>query len=81
MNNTQSIIVYRSPIERQLYESGLLFPIMTGCLVFFLVALVADKIVSARFGHFSKRRNVAINTGIAIAAACGLATVWKMAQF
>lgn len=40
MNNPQEIIVYRNPLERELYHSGVLFPIMCAMVVFFITFLL-----------------------------------------
>ena len=49
MNQTQSIIVYRNPLEQQMWENlmnGNLFPIIAGAVVFFAVFLITNGVLS-----------------------------------
>jgi len=38
--NTQSIIVYTNPYQRDFYESGMLIPLIGGLTVFFITFLI-----------------------------------------
>lgn len=48
---TQSIIVYRSPIEAAFYESNLLIPIGGGLIAFFLVVVVLGMALNKYYWH------------------------------
>ena len=49
---TQSIIVYRNPMEQQLWESGYIPPIMLGCICFLVFFVALMKISSMIFGEW-----------------------------
>ena len=58
MNQTQSIIVYRTPLEQQMWEAlmnGQLFPIIVGTIVFFIVFLIANGVMN-KFIHGAWRK-------------------------
>lgn len=56
-DGVQSIIVYRNPIEKQIWENGLVLPIISVVVTFFIVTWIGMKIVdSFKFPHFSKSR-------------------------
>ena len=65
---TQSIIVYRNPLEQQLWEGGYIPPIMIGCvcLLVFFVALM--KISSIVFGDRKVNSNPVYTWGAGILA-------------
>ena len=41
---TQYVIVYRNPIEAAFWESGLLFPLIVGCVVAICAAYVCSEL-------------------------------------
>ena len=49
---TQSIIVYRNPLEQQLWEGGYIPPIMLGCVCFLVFFVALMKISSMVFGEW-----------------------------
>jgi hypothetical protein len=70
--STESIIVYRNPLEQQFWESGIVFP-----LIVFMVAAVVGIVLltklAAMFTRPMTKANdianwVAIGTGVGIAA-------------
>lgn len=56
MANTQSIIVYRNPLEAQIWESGIMFPI--------IVAMVLTVVVSVSVAYIFKKSKYAANASI-----------------
>lgn len=79
--STQSIIVYRNPLEQMMWEgamSGAFFPIIVGVVFFFVVFLTIDKfIVKKYFGWRS--RGTPTNMALAVSAAAGIALIMYMA--
>lgn len=83
MSNTQSIIVYRNPLEQQFWEGsafgGNLFPVMVGVVAFFIFFLSLNRLLCYVFRNtrlFARSRSsdkVAAYAAIAVAA--GLAIV------
>ena len=53
--NTQSIIVYRNPMEQQIWESGLVAPIICTGIVF-IIALVMIMAIVDKTQRIMKRR-------------------------
>ncbi len=45
MNTTQSIIVYRNPIEQQLWESGMIFNVIVFMVLAVFLCVVSAKLV------------------------------------
>jgi hypothetical protein len=77
--NTQSIIVYRNPLEQQFWESGMLFPIMIFMIVFIATFLATHKIQEMIFGSwkvYTEKWPVWINT-VAGLVAVALA-IWML---
>lgn len=78
---TQSIIVYRNPVEQMMWEgvmSGTFFPIIVGVVFFFAMFLTIDKfIVKKYFGWRSRGTLTAIS--LAVSAAAGIALIMYMA--
>jgi hypothetical protein len=69
-----SIIVYRNPIEAAFWESGMLIPIMVGCVAWFAVFLASNQLAELLWKQLRKNsRNwqmpVAITYGC-MALAC-----------
>lgn len=83
MNTTQSIIVYRNPMEQQMWESGAMFPVMSGCAVGFAVFLAVysglTRLYRWRYGYNGRINNEAITYAAgAIALVSGIATIGTM---
>lgn len=79
--NTHSIIIYRNPLEQQMWESlmsGNMFPVMVGALVFFISFLLLHKFVVVRFFSWSKR-DTPTNISLGVSAFLGILTIWVMA--
>jgi multisubunit Na+/H+ antiporter MnhE subunit len=77
---TQSIIVYRNPVEAAFWESassGQIFPVIVGVIVFFAVFLVLNAYVVERFVTFRKRAP-ATYVALFIGALAGVLVVNKM---
>lgn len=74
---TQSIIVYRSPLEQQMWEglmSGSFFPIIVGVVVFFIVILSLNRFVIERVRGW-RYKSWPINVALAVSAVAGIAVV------
>jgi hypothetical protein len=52
VSQPQEIIVYRNPLEYQLYNSDLLFPIMVSGVVYIVVVMLTAKVQSYFTGNF-----------------------------
>ena len=52
MSQPQEIIVYRNPVEYQLYNSNVLFPIMVSAVVAVVVVVLVAKVQSYFTGNF-----------------------------
>lgn len=52
MSQPQEIIVYRNPVEYQLYNSDVLFPIMVAAVVAVVVTVLVSKVQSYFTGNF-----------------------------
>lgn len=52
MSQPQEIIVYRNPVEYQLYNSNVLFPIMVSAVVAVVVTVLVGKVQSYFTGNF-----------------------------
>lgn len=80
MLTTQSIIVYRNPLEQAIWEglmtSNSIFPIICGIVVFFIAVIASQTLIVDRFAW--NKRAVASNVSLAISAAIGVFTVWYM---
>lgn len=79
---TQSIIVYRNPIEAAFWESassGQIFPIVVGVIVFFVLFLALQYQVVERFtGWNSKYRTWGTYAALAAGAGAAIAVIEKM---
>lgn len=81
INQTQSIIVYRNPLEQAFWEgtlSGQLFPVIAAVIVFFVVMMVAHNLLD-RY-HRPRPWNSSANGYIAMTfgAISALATCWLL---
>ena len=81
---TQSIIVYRNPLEQQFWESGALVPVFSGCAIGFVSFLLTYNVLSWTYRKLSKKqyyRNsnqyVTYAAGF-VATAAGLSTMLFM---
>ena len=78
---TQSIIVYRNPMEQAFWEGGYLIPIFGGCSVGLLAFALTYKITDKLLSRFRKnlswhRQNVyATNTASVVGLAAGISTM------
>ena len=73
MNQTQSIIVYRNPLEAAFWEGGYAFPMMVFIVLMFVFALILLKLqeVVFRYAKWSNRGNMYAYTSYAgLAFAC-----------
>lgn len=78
MSSPTEVIIYRNPLEYQLYNSGILFPIMCAAVVTIVVTVVLTKILeSTRFWNFGAGRRWGY-APLALAFLCGALTLWKM---
>lgn len=78
---TQSIIVYRNPLEAAMWEGlmdGSIFPVIVGVIVFFAVFLTVNRFVVERYWGWNSR-DVPTYTALAISAVIGIATIFFMA--
>jgi hypothetical protein len=75
MNNPQEVIVYRSPAEYALWNSGAAFPIIAGAVAAIVVALIMASIIGkAPWGGWVNRNSgwlVILPTAIA-----GIGVAW-----
>jgi len=55
MNRPQEIIMYRNPMEYDLYNSGVLFPIMVSAAVAIAVTVVVGKLQSYFIANFTSQ--------------------------
>lgn len=78
MNNTQSIIVYRNPIEQQFWESGLLIPIMAGMIVVVLTMVVSDAIFSKFIRKYSPTFGKIMNVMLWVSIVAGGYTTYSL---
>lgn len=76
MPQTQSIIVYRNPLEQQFWEGNYIIPIGGGILVFFLVMFcfmacfrIAFRV--AGISEYSKAWEVVVNLVLFVSACAG----------
>ena len=78
---TQSIIVYRNPLEQMMWEgamSGAFFPIIVGVIFFFAMFLAIDKFIVKKYFGWRSRGTVT-NIALAVSAAAGIALIMYMA--
>jgi hypothetical protein len=68
MNTTQSIIVYRSPAEAMLWESGMVFPLIASLVVFVVVLVATMKVVDS-FRWKNRRTKEWVGYGVMLVAA------------
>lgn len=79
MNNTQSIIVYRNPLEQAFWEGvagANLIPFLGGVIVFFAVLFALEWLVGLRYSQF--RRPKWTQATLALAAIAGVYTIFTM---
>jgi uncharacterized membrane protein YjjP (DUF1212 family) len=73
----QEIIVYRNPVEAALWSgeySGILIPILAGCIVFFLTFIINEKLFArSRFTYKKSSEWAMVLSSIAT-----IFTVWKL---
>jgi len=70
---TQSIIVYRNPIEAAFWESGLIFPLMVALFVGFITILATSKLVEMKYGNINSPKWAHwLSAAISVAAACAV---------
>ena len=78
---TQSIIVYRNPLEQQMWEglmSGSFFPVIVGVVVFFAVFLTINRFVVEKYFSWHSR-GTPVNVALAVSAVIGVAVAMYMA--
>ena len=78
---TQSIIVYRNPMEAKLWESGLVFPVIAGMVTAVIVALLVAQVLDVatrmkRRGFLWENQG---NITVASAIVTMVATIYIMA--
>jgi hypothetical protein len=85
MNQTQSIIVYRNPVEQAFWEgltnSSAVMPVVFGIVAFFVSFLVLNKVFEATLLLFkvklwSRGYNRATNVTLLVSAMIGIGTVY-----
>ena len=78
-NHTQSIIVYRNPMEQQFWESGMIVPLGAGMLTFLIVTYSLAMAMEKFAWNWSRRHGAA---GGYIAAGAGFLAAafvfWKL---
>lgn len=77
----QEIIVYRNPLEAQLWgalSSGQLFPIIMGMIVAVAVVVLVERVFDELFGMYRRPTKWTINAGLFIGAVAGIATSYFM---
>jgi hypothetical protein len=71
--STQSIIVYRNPLEQQIWEGGIIFPVIAGVVVFFIVFMTLEKLLRmSKLPMFVPAYTQLTNLALLVAAAAGL---------
>lgn len=79
---TNSIIVYRNPLEQAFWEglmnSGTLFPLIVGIVVFFIVFSSLNSIGEKFTRSFSKKRVYASNASLFISASVAIGIIFYM---
>jgi len=78
---TQSIIVYRNPLEAALWEGGMVFPIISGCFVGFITFLILLKFAefcAPRRGGIPQVTDFVMGSCGIIALCLGVLTCLKM---
>jgi hypothetical protein len=79
MGNTQSIIVYRNPVEQAFWEGAAganFIPFLAGIIVFFAVFLALEWLVGLRWTMWNRPKIT--NATLAIGALAGMYTVYVM---
>lgn len=79
MSQTQSIIVYRNPLEQAIWEGAFgaqLSCIIFGIVAFFVVFLLLNKITTSVVGNFGKKAQIATNVNLVLGAVAGVATIY-----
>jgi hypothetical protein len=78
MSRPTEVIIYRNPLEYQLYNSGILFPLICAAVVTIVLAVVLTKLAE-QFGYY--RWGVGSKFGyfpLALAFAGGGFVLWWM---
>ena len=78
MNTTQSIIIYRNPLEQAFWESGMVFPLMVSLVVFMVVFLSIYKIMEFFVSWKVQRSNLYTFVAGALALGAMFLTLWSM---
>lgn len=81
MNVPESIIIYRNPAEKMLWESGMLWPIIVACALLFVSILLSAKVMNAlrpRFSRWKYYRTLEGNLPLYIGGAVFIGTLWYM---
>lgn len=73
---TQSIIVYRNPMEAMFWESGMMFPIMVGVVIGLFSGMIADKLI--RTVAPKLYRNHGGTAVFVVASVMTIAVIWFM---
>lgn len=77
---TQSIIVYRNPMEAAFWEgasNASFFPIVVGVVAFFIVFLLIQYLIVDRFYRWN-RNSLPTNLNLFVSAVVGALVVYKM---
>ena len=76
-SDPQSIIVYRTPLEYQLWNSGILFPLIVGMVLSVLAVILTDKLAHAVL-PFRVYNRLGSGAVIVVAVATMGLTLWAM---
>jgi hypothetical protein len=80
MPQTQSIIVYRNPLEQQFWEGNFIIPIGGGILVFFLVMYCFMACFQmAGISEYSNAWKVITNLVLVVSACAGISVMLYLA--
>lgn len=77
MTDPTSIIVYRNPLEYQLWNSGLVFPIIVGMVLTGFAVVLVDKLARKCLSWKTYNKNSGIIASLSGVLAMGL-TLWVM---
>jgi hypothetical protein len=79
--NTQSVIVYRNPLEQQFWESGVIFPVVVGGAAFMIIVALGARLLDLlKWSHLSQKRKYAQNAILSVAAIVGIGTIGYLLQ-
>ena len=76
MSSPTEVIIYRNPLEYQLYNSGILFPIMCAAVVTIVAVVVISKVCESVFSWQTMQKLGYLP--LALGFLCGALTLWKM---